>query len=382
LIRDVLEQFRTQQRSATEAAQSLGVSRSQLYRLFTDYLKAYAHQQQRQWRPRSSGGDHARPWPTEVVALLRKRLEAKPPASYSFAASEALRLCGFTLHRAQVRRWAIGAGLAPAAPAVKAPAPVRRWQRSRIGELWQLDCSPHRWFTGVARLFPLLNLLDDCSRLHVGARLYERELLLAYLDFLPPIFQAYGLPLELYVDYHSLFFSHVPDALTQLGAALHFYGVSLRYAPTPQAKGKIERDHQVWQGRLPAYFASEGIRELALANDHLSALREHRNRHEVHRELGLTPQAAWERARREKRTVLRPVPRCPWWPYVWSQRTSVRVGEDGRVPVGAVRVRLEVPPRTRVILCQHPSGQHSVLAHPPEANTKPVILFTDRPTPR
>ena len=29
---------------------------------------------------------------------------------------------------------------------------------------------------------------------------------------------------------------HTPDAFTQLGAALHCYGVALRYAPTPQAK--------------------------------------------------------------------------------------------------------------------------------------------------
>lgn len=43
-----------------------------------------------------------------------------------------------------------------------------------------------------------------------------------------------GLPLALCVDYHSFCFSSVPEALTQLGTAL-------RYAPTPQAKGKIER---------------------------------------------------------------------------------------------------------------------------------------------
>jgi len=173
----------------------------------------------------------------------------------------------------------------------------------------------------------------------------------------------------------------VPEALTQLGAALRFYGVSFRYAPTPQAKGKIERDHQYWQNRLPAYFASEAITDLAVANEHVAALREHRNRHESHRELGMTAQTAWDRARREKRTVLRPVPRCPWWPYVWSQRTAMRVGDDGRVPIGANRIRLEVAPRTRVILCQHPSGHHSVLAQPPHPQAKPVVLFTDRPTP-
>ena len=381
LIRHVLELFRTRQRSATQAAKALAISCRRLYRLHHEYLKAYARSQHANWSPGRSGGNHAAPWPAAVTALLQKRLSSRPPAPYSFAASEALRLCGFKLHRAQVRRWALAHGLAHKEPPVKTPAAVRRWQRTQIGELWQMDASPHRWFTGVARWFPLLNLLDDCSRLHLGTQLYERELLLAYFDFLPPVFLRYGLPLELYVDYHSLFFSTVPEALTQLGAALRFYGVSFRYAPTPQAKGKIERDHQYWQKRLPAYFASEAITDLAVANRHLPLLREHRNQHEPHRELGMTAQAAWDRARREKRTVLRGVPPCPWWPYVWSQRTAVRVGDDGRVPVGADRIRLEVPPRTRVILCQHPSGHQSVLADPPNPKTKPVVLFTNRPAP-
>ena len=60
----------------------------------------------------------------------------------------------------------------------------------------------------------------------------------------------------------------------------------------------------------------------------------------------------------------------------------VRVGEDGRVAVGAQRVRLEAAPSTRVVLCQHPSSHHSVLAVPPCPHGKPVVLFTNRPTPR
>ena len=360
----------------------LGLSRRRLYEWHHDYLKAYAHRQHTTWQPGVSGGDHAPVWPMEVIALLHKRLGSTPPASYSFAASEAQRLYGFRLDRAQVRRWALVHRLAHAVPVPRAPAAVRRWQRTQIGELWQMDATPHRWFPDVARLFPLLNLMDDCSRYHLGTTLYDRERLLSYLDFLPTAFRAYGLPLELYVDYHSLFFSSVPDALTQLGAALHFYGVSFRYAPTPQAKGKIERDHQVWQSRLPAYFASEGIREFGVANEQIVALRAHRNRHEMHRELGMTAQAAWDLAHREKRTVLRPAPRCPWWPYVWSQRTSVRVGEDGRVAVGAHRVRVEVAPGTRVVLCLHPSSHHTVLAAPPCADAKPKVLFTNCPTPR
>jgi hypothetical protein len=238
-IRHVLDSFRQRTMSATEAAEQLGLSPSRLYALSTQYLRACAQSQGSHWVPRSSGGDHAAPWPQPVRDLLRKRLGSSPPCPYSFAASEALRLHAFKLDRAQVRRWAIENQLAHPVPAKRVLAPVRRWQRARIGELWQLDASPHRWFPSVSYAFPMLNLLDDCSRLFTGSKLYERELLLAYFDFLPAAFLAHGRPLQLYVDYHSLFFTHDPDALTQLGWALKFYDISLRYAPTPQAKEKV-----------------------------------------------------------------------------------------------------------------------------------------------
>jgi hypothetical protein len=225
--------------------------------------------------------------------------------------SEALRRHHCKLARAQVRRWALQNHLAHAVPPKKVRAAVRRWQRQRIGELWQLDASPHRWFPASNLAFPMLNMLDDCSRLFTGSKLYERELLLAYFDFLPAAFLAHGRPLQLYVDYHSLFFTHDPNALTQLGWALKFYDISLRYAPTPQAKGKVEREHQFWQGRLPPCFASEKIAEIEVANPHIDALRAHHNAQEVHRELGQTPQRAWDQAWKEKRSALRPTPRCP-----------------------------------------------------------------------
>jgi hypothetical protein len=379
LIRHVLAAFRAGELKAAAAAQRLGLSRSRFYELYADYLRACAQRREAHWTPPRSGGNHARAWPTAVVDLLRKRLSSQPPASYSFAASEVLRLCAFKLDRAQVRRWAMAQQLAHPRPARGPRAPVKRWQRSRIGELWQLDASPHRWFPDGPHLFPMLNMLDDCSRVFVGSKLYPRESLLAYFDFLPLAFQAYGLPLELYVDYHSLFFTAVPESLTQLGWALHFYGITLRFAPTPEAKGKVEREHQFWQARLPAYFASERIHDLDQANPHIQLLRLHRNEHEVHRELNLRPQHAWNLALQERRSVLRPVPNCPWWPYVWSQLTPIKVGPDVRVPIGAQRLSVEADPGTRLVLCQHPSGHQSVLRARPHPHTKPVLLFSNRP---
>ena len=378
-IRHVLDAFRQHTLTATEAAQQLALSRSRFYALSTVYLLARSKKQEHLWLPGASGGDHYKPWPQPVLDLLKKRLSCKPPCPYSFAASEALRLHAFKLDRAQVRHWAIVNGLAHAVPAKRILAPVRRWQRAQIGELWQLDATPHPWFPGCSIAFPMLNMLDDCSRLFTGSKLYERELLLSYFDFLPAAFLAHGRPLQLYVDYHSIFFTRDPQALTQLGGALRFYDISLRYAPTPQAKGKVEREHQFWQGRLPPCFASEKISELEEANQHIDALRHHHNATEVHRELRQTPHRAWDTAKKERRTVLRPAPRCPWWAYVWSVRTLIKVGADGRVPIGTQRLRIEKPPQTKVILCLHPTGHYSVLAAEPNPKEQPGLLFTNRP---
>ena len=302
-------------------------------------------------------------------------LGAKPPASYSFAASEGLRRFGFEADRATVRRWAGAQGLSKAKPRKPKPAFFRRWQCQQIGALWQLDVSPHPWFGSGHPSLPLFDLIDDCSRVMTGTRIYPRESLLAYLDFLRRAFEEYGLPLALYVDYHSFFFSYLPDALTTLGEALRFYDISFKYAPTPQAKGKVERQHQFWQNRLPSYFATEAIDQIDIANRDIEQLRAHHNEHELHRELQMTPQAAWNQARHQKRTVLRPRPPSPWWPYIWSLRTTVKVDLDGTVAVGPQRIKTKFLLGTRLTRCEHPDGSFTFLANAPGSGGKPIVVL-------
>ena len=62
---------------------------------------------------------------------------------------------------------------------------------------------PHRWFGENRPALHLIEIIDDHSRVVPLARLYLRESLLAHLDFLSSAFIARGLPLALYVDYHS-----------------------------------------------------------------------------------------------------------------------------------------------------------------------------------
>jgi len=376
LIREILASFRRQELHASEAARRLELGRTRFYEVYSDYLRACAERREADWIPGTSGGDHAPEWPPEVEPLMRKLLSVRPPAPYRFVASELQRRLGFDLDPATVRRWALAHNLAHPTVSPRPSAPTRRWQCLKQGALWQLDATPHPWFAHHhRRLYPLLDLLDDCTRLCTGARIFHGEDLLAYLDFLPNAFREHGLPLELYVDCHSLFFPQRPDALTQLGAALHFYGVSLRYARTPQAKGKIERQHFYWQGRLPSVFAAENIICPETANPLLQELRRHRNAREIHRELGRTPKAAADLARREGRSLLRPAPRCPWWPYVWSQRSWIKVGPDRRVPIGSQRLPVPLAPGSRVLHCLHPSGDITLLAHEPKIGERPAVLL-------
>lgn len=375
LIRHLFAELCAGRLSASDLALELGLGRTRIYELRTEYLRAAARGAVAAWQPRASGGDHHPDWPPEAVALATRLLSSAPRSSYSAVASELLRRLHFKTNRASVRRWAIAHGLAPDTRYKKPAKPVRRWQASDFGALWQYDASPHAWLPGLLQKQALLDILDDATRLNTGARLYPSETLLAHFDFLSRVFLAHGLPLALYVDYHSFFFTHSPDSCTQLGEALHFYGIALRYAPIPQAKGKIERRHDYWQKRLPPLLAADKILALEPANALLDQLLAHANAHEIHRELGSTPAAAHRQALAQNRSKLRPPPACPWWRFVWSLRSSVRVGDDGKVPVRTLRLSVDAPPRSRLTRCLLPDGAIFFLKSPPAKNSLPLILL-------
>ena len=142
----------------------------------------------------------------------------------------------------------------------------------------------------------------------------------------------------------------------------------------PERSRRIARAHQFWRKRLPALFAAERIRAIEPANPLLEQLRPH-NRPKHRREIGMTPQAAWNLAKKKQRFVLRPAPRCPWWPYVFSVRTVVSVGSDGRIAVGPQRLRITGPPGSKVVRCQHPNGDLTVLRTGPAHGKRPEVLL-------
>src|SRR5439155_2021162 len=57
--------------------------------------------------------------------------------------------------------------------------------------------------------------------------------------------------------------------LTQVGRALKELGIQMIPAYSPQARGRMERSYQTWQGRLPQELRKAGITTVEHANEFL-----------------------------------------------------------------------------------------------------------------
>lgn len=388
-VRDTVEQWIAGRCSVADAMHELSLSRAALYNLRTSYLKAKGDSLIDDWEPPVSGGNHKPEWPPKVIAFLERALQADdktPCYTYAFAASEVGRLFGYKLDRAQVRLWAIQRGLTqPSQRPPRQPAHVKRWQRQAIGELWQMDATPD-YFAGRDKpALHLIDILDDCSRMQVGGKLYQHENTCSYMDILYHAFSRYGLPLKIYVDRAAFFQARDPNNMTQLETILDLFDVSFITANSPQAKGKIERVHQIWQERLPAYCAMNNLMDnfnLDEVNHHLNDLIDYRNDKEVHREIGMTAQAAWDLAISEGRNKLRPTPHGGWWELAWVTPAQIEIGPRGRAIVGDQCFPTECARGTRAWLYSHFNGSFTIAMNLPNRQHGPQIVFTNHPRVR
>ena len=194
-VRDTVMQFVDGSMTREQAMESLGVGKTRLYELRTSFLAARAAGESDKWEPSRSGGNHMPAWPDEAQRFLKRVLSPDGGArrySYAFAASEVGRKYGLEVDRAQVRHWAMDHGIKIAVPKPRPPAHVRRWQRQSVGELWQLDATPDYFLGRGNPPLSLIDMIDDCSRMQVGCRLYRSECVNAYLDLFYRAFTRYG----------------------------------------------------------------------------------------------------------------------------------------------------------------------------------------------
>jgi len=165
---------------------------------------------------------------------------------------------GEEVSKETLRGWLIGAGLWRPR---RRGAPHREWRERRAhwGELVQMDGSEHDWFEGRRERASLMVLIDDATN-WTHAKFFESETTTAAMTVFQEYVGYYGLPRALYVDRDSIYEttrdSTVDEALqdaaqlTQFGRAMKELEVELILAHSPQAKGRVERRHGVFQDRF------------------------------------------------------------------------------------------------------------------------------------
>ena len=184
---------------------------------------------------------------------------------------------GEDLSKETLRGWLIGAGLWRPR---RRGSPHREWRERRAnwGELIQMDGSDHNWFEGRRGRASLMVMIDDATN-WTHAKFFESETTAAAMTVFQEYVGYYGLPRALYVDRDSIYEttrdSTVDEALkdvgplTQFGRAMKQLGVELILAHSPQAKGRVERRHGVFQDRFVKALRLQKINSLEAGNHFL-----------------------------------------------------------------------------------------------------------------
>ncbi len=159
-----------------------------------------------------------------------------------------------------------------------------RQRRARLGELIQIDGSPHDWFEERGASCTLLVFIDDATGTPDTTALYpHRDHSVGYMHTLHNHIAAHGVPVALYSDRYSIFRINAKDAdpetETQLSRAARKLGIEYIRAHGPQAKGRVERANQTLQDRLVKEMRLAGISDIASSKAWLPGFIADYNRH-------------------------------------------------------------------------------------------------------
>lgn len=206
-----------------------------------------------------------------VIKRYRERYEGFGPT----LACEKLEKEGYQLDHETLRLWLLEEGLWEKRRKRKKH---RSWRerKEHFGEMVQIDGSHHDWFEGRREKAVLINMVDDATG-RTFSRFHEGETTRAIMETIWEYIDEYGIPLSIYTDRDSIYITDREPTiseelkgekpLTQLGRALHKLGVRIITARSPQAKGRVERSHGVYQDRLVKELRLAGISSIAEADN-------------------------------------------------------------------------------------------------------------------
>ncbi len=344
-----LDAVRRGQRSLAAAARRLGLSYRQAKRVWRRFQEQEAAGLVHGLRGRASNRRKEPEIRQACLDFYVERLEGFGPT----LAAEKLGERGLDVDHETLRRWLVASGLWCSQPRVLRP---RLWRprRERFGELVQLDGSFHDWFgAGEGHRDCLLVLIDDATGRRLS-QLVAEETTSDAMSLLARWIERYGVPCSLYVDRKSVYVTE-RDAtleeelageppLTVFGKACRKLGIEIVVAHSPQAKGRVERSHAVYQDRLVKEIRLRGLTSREQVNELLVCFDEDLNRRfaispadpeTAHRpmpaDLDLATVWVWE----EVRTVRND------WTLSYENRCLQLLGSSSHLPKAKSRVTVQ-----------------------------------------
>jgi transposase len=259
------------------AATLMAVSYRQAKRLYRRYRQKGAAGLRHGSAGRTSNRTTAARIRTRVLALVREKYGGSIDERFgpTLAAEHLATEDGLTVDHETLRRWMLAAGLWSRARK-RSPHRRRRERMAHFGELVQMDGSGHPWFEDRGAPSCLLTLVDDATGTSLG-RFGAQETIWGAVGVLRAWIERYGIPNALYTDWKNVYV-RVPNAeervtgaepLTQFGRMCATLGIQIIPASSPQAKGRIERNHGTQQDRLVKKLRRRGIADIETANTFL-----------------------------------------------------------------------------------------------------------------
>ena len=267
----VVQEVLDRRLSQAAAARQLRLSVRQVKRLVRRYREAGVAGLVSRRRGKRANNAIAPALREEVLALIRERY---PDFAPTFAHEKLTEVHGYRFSVETLRQWLMAAGLWQAKPRPAARIHPSRPRRPCLGELVQIDGSPHDWFEGRAPACTLIVFIDDATSRLMALHFVPAETTQAYMETLQTYLTHYGRPVALYSDRHGIFRVNQGDRdnqRTQFSRALDTLDIAPIHAHTPQAKGRVERANQTLQDRLVKELRLRNISSNAAANAFLPA---------------------------------------------------------------------------------------------------------------
>ena len=380
-VEDLIRTFCERTIGREQASELLGLSRSELYWWREKYL--VCTKKRKEFKLYNREGKPTRSFPPEVEEFLREELyyitrcegRFKNKFNFAFLAERAEKKFGRPFSRNSIRRFALRHNYYHQDPKEKKKVRIR-FETPGPGFLFQHDTSHHIWLPLTNSFSDLILTKDDYSRKVVGRRLIEKETSFAHLLTVEETIGEYGLPLSYYVDEHSIFRFvkhkgiHVTytvgedEGKVQFKRALESIDIGVIYAHSPEAKGKIEKQFDYFQRRLPFLCEKHKVTKTTEAEKILDELIFFYNEKHVHEETGQIPNERWKKGIREEKSRLRPLSEEIDLDYVFSLHYQRKVKKDGTISFGGRRWKVGKFPKDTVTVCFIPK--------------KKIMIFKDK----